>query len=77
LTTVSKEYAKWVPDLAAEERLVYILNGKVLTVNFESELFAINENNLIELNLIDKETLKNDYNINVRDIGAVIKTKTK
>jgi hypothetical protein len=66
-----------VPDLATEERLVYILNGKVLTTNFEGDLFAINDSNLIELKIIDKKTLKQDYEISVRGIGVVITTRKK
>lgn len=75
--SVSPDYAKQVPDLATEQKLVYILNGKVLTTNFESELFVINDSNLIELKLIDKKTLKQDYDIRVRGIGVVITTKKK
>lgn len=63
--------------MAAEERLVYIHNGKVLTTNFESELFDINDSNFVELKLIDKKTLKKDYDISVRAVGVVIKTRKK
>jgi hypothetical protein len=75
--SISPDYAKQVPDLATEERLVYILNGKVLTTNFEGDLFAINDSNLIELKIIDKKTLKQDYEISVRGIGVVITTRKK
>lgn len=75
--SISPDYAKQVPDMATEKKLVYILNGKVLTTNFESDLFAINDSNLIALKLIDKKTLKQDYDISVRGIGVVITTREK
>ncbi|MEO6734629.1 MAG: hypothetical protein ABIN01_25635 [Ferruginibacter sp.] len=75
--SISPDYAKQVPDLDAEAELVYILNGKVLTTNYESVLFDINDSNLIELKLIDKKTLKREYDISVRAVGVVIKTKKK
>lgn len=66
-----------VPDLATEEKAVYIVNNKVLTTNFEADLFAINDSNLIELTLIGRETLKKDYKIRGRVIGIIIKTNKK
>jgi len=75
--SISPDYARQVPDMDAEKKLVYILNGKPLTTNFESDLFAINDSNLIELKLIDKKTLKQDYDISVRGIGVVITTRKK
>jgi hypothetical protein len=73
----SPDYAKQVPDLATEEKVVYIVNDKLLTTNFEADLFAINDSNLTELTLIGGEALKKDYKIRGRVIGIIIKTKTK
>lgn len=73
----SPEYARQVPDLAAEEKVVYILNDKVLITNFEADLVTINDSNFIELKLIDREALKKDYKIRGRVVGVVIKTKKK
>ena len=55
--------------------MMSILNGRVLTINFESDLIAINDSYLIELKLIDKESLKQDYDISVRGIGVIITTR--
>lgn len=71
----SADYAKAATDNRKEEKAVYILNGKVLTSNIESTLFEINNSNFIELSVIDKSTLKKNYNISGKSFGVVIKTK--
>jgi len=73
----SPEYAKQVPDLATEKKVVYILNGTVHTTNFESTLFRIDDRNFIDLKLIGKEALKKDYKIRGSSVGVVIKTTGK
>jgi hypothetical protein len=71
----SSEYLNSVPDLKAEKEVIYILNGKRLSENYESDLFNINDSNFIELSLIDKEHLKNKYNISDEKLAFLIKTK--
>jgi hypothetical protein len=71
----SAKYATAAADDKKEEKAVYILNGKVLTSNIESDLFNINDNNFVELTVIDKDTLKKDYHISGKSFGVVIKTK--
>ena len=73
----SSEYTKLVPDLTTEEKVVYILNDKVLKNNFEAELFNINDSNFIELTLINQEALKKDYKISSKVLGVIIKTRKK
>jgi hypothetical protein len=72
----SPEYLQNVPDLEAEKEVTYILNGKVLSENYESDLFNVNDSNFIELSLIDKKMLKSKYNISNKKLGFLIKTKS-
>jgi hypothetical protein len=71
----SSEYASVFPDEKKEEKAAYILNGKVLSSNFESDLFAINDTNFVSLKVIDKDSLKRDYHISSKSFGVVITTK--
>ena len=71
----STEYLQNVPDLKAEKEVTYILNEKVLTENYEGDLFNINDSTFIELNLINKKHLKSDYNISDKKLGFLIRTK--
>ena len=71
----SSDYLHNVPNLEAEKEVIYILNGKVLSENYESNLFNVNDSNLIELRLIDKKELKSKYNISDKKIGFLINTK--
>jgi len=71
----SSEYASTFPDEKKEEMAVYILNGKVLSSNFESDLFTIDDNNFVSLKIIDKESLKKDYHVSSKSFGVVITTK--
>jgi hypothetical protein len=71
----SSEYASAFPNEKKEEKAVYILNGKVLSSNFESDLFTINDNNFVSLNMIDKGSLKKDYHVSGKTLGVVITTK--
>jgi hypothetical protein len=72
----SPEYLKNVPDLKSEKDVIYILNGKTLTENYEGDLYNINDTNFIELNFIDKKQLKGNYNISNKKFGILIKTKS-
>ena len=72
----SPEYLQNVPDLKAEREVIYILNGKVLTKNYESELFTVNDSNFIEMSIIDKKQLKSKYNIFNKKLAFLIEIKT-
>ena len=73
----SQAYAQKVPDLKAESYIVYILNDKILEKSPEAELYGINNDNFIGLNVIDHEALKNKYKITGKQIGVFIKIKPK
>lgn len=71
----SAEYATAAADDKKEEKAVYILNGKVLSSNFESDLFTIDDTNFVSLKVIDKDNLKKDYHVSGKTFGVVITTK--
>jgi len=71
----SAEYATAAEDDKKEEKAIYILNGKVLSSNFESDLFTIDDTNFGSLKIIDKDGLKKDYHVSGKSFGVVITTK--
>lgn len=71
----SAEYSSRVPDMESEAGVGYILNGKVLKKNPESDLFLINDNNFIDLHVIDSDTLRKKYHVRDKTIGVVIRTR--
>lgn len=73
----SADYFKNVPTPQSDSSVIYILNDKILKTNFEGDLSAVDNKTFIELNIIDKQKLINDYNIFDKAFGIVIKTKTK
>lgn len=73
----STEYLKVVPSPGSDSSVVYILNGKVLTANFEGDLAGIDDKSFIDLQVIDKAKLLTDYGIKDKSIGIVIKANIK
>lgn len=73
----SSEYASVFTDEEKEEKAVYILNGKVLSSNVDSDLFAIDDENFVSLKVIDKNSLEKDYDVSGKSFGIVITTKDK
>lgn len=71
----SSAYTSAFPDKKKEEKALYILNGKVLSSNMESDLFTIDDKNFVSLKVIDKNSLKKDYHVSGRSLGVVITTK--
>ena len=73
----SADYVKAVPSIKKEGNVVYILNDKVLTENYEGDLFFIDDSNFLNLNLIDKKQLQEVYNIKDKKWGIIIKSTKK
>lgn len=71
----SAEYLRILPTPESDSSVVYILNGVIQTKNFEGDLSTIDDKNFIELTVIDKETLNNQYGVNDKQFGIVIKAK--
>ena len=68
----SSDYLKVVSTPDNDQDIVYILNGKVLKTNYEAELATITDKNFIDLKVIDKDSLKKDYNVKGKQFGIVI-----
>lgn len=71
----SPQYAVLVPTLQELYKVQYIINGTVLTSNFDNTLAKVNDSNLESITIIDNASLAKDYNINDKHYGVVIKTK--
>ncbi|WP_298899799.1 hypothetical protein [uncultured Psychroserpens sp.] len=74
LSEKSEEYLKLVPNYNEDSYVQYIINGKVLKRDFESTLSSIDDVTFLDIKFIDRETLKNDYNISDKSNGVVIRT---
>jgi hypothetical protein len=68
----SNDYLKAVPSPEDEKNVVYILNDKILKTNYEADLSVLNEENFIDMEVIDKKTLKKVYKISNKEFGVVI-----
>lgn len=73
----SAEYLKVVPSPESDSSVMYILNGKALTKNFEGDISRIDEKSFINLQVIDKTQLLKDYGIKDKLFGIVIRASIK
>jgi hypothetical protein len=73
----SSDYIKAVPSIKREGNVVYVLNDKVLVKDFEGDLYFIDNTNFIDLKVIDKKHLQQEYSIKDRKWGIIIKTNKK
>ena len=73
----SADYYKAVPSIKDDDEVIYVLNDKVLGEDFEGDLFFIDDHNFIDLKVIDKKQLKNDYKIKNKSWGIIITTNSK
>jgi hypothetical protein len=69
----SPAYAKAVPSADFRE-VAYILNGKVLTENYEGTLFSLSKENLESIRVLNSKQLKKEFNKKSK-VGVVINTK--
>ncbi len=73
----SSDYTKAVPSIKAEDNVVYILNDKILEKDFEGDLFFIDNKNFVDLKVINKKSLQENYNIVDKKFGVIIRTTKK
>jgi hypothetical protein len=73
----SAEYLNLVPNSKSDSSVVYILNDKVLTTNFEGDLSTIDDKTFINLKIIDKQKLLADFGIADKQYGILIKANIK
>lgn len=77
LKSKSSEFLKIVPTPESDSSVIYILNTKVLTANFEADLSEIDDKTFIELKILDKNALKKKYKVLDKTFGVIIKTRPK
>jgi hypothetical protein len=70
----SDEFARIVPTAEEENRVVYILNDKILKDGCEADLMFINDSNFLDLNIIDSQQLRKNYIIRDKKFGIVVHT---
>lgn len=68
----SKEYFNLVTSHKPNDSIQYILNEKILVTDFEGDLSMINDKIFKGLQIIDKSTLVEKYNINDKAYGVLI-----
>jgi hypothetical protein len=71
-TSKSAAYASLVPTPESDSVVQYILNKRVLTINFEGDLALINDSLFKALTILDPETLQMKYGISGKTIGVWI-----
>jgi hypothetical protein len=71
----SAEYANLFPTGSSDESAQYILNGKLLTGNYEGNLSSIDDKKFISLEIIPKKELKKRYDITDKKIGILVQSK--
>ena len=73
----SADYLNAVPNSQSDSSVVYIVNEKVLTTNFEGDLSVIDDKTFIDLKVIDKQRLLKDFGIADKIYGILIKANIK
>lgn len=68
----SAEYCKIVPSPENDSNIQYILNKRILKVNFEGDLAAIDDKIFKGIQIISKEQLIKNYNITDKEFGVII-----
>jgi len=68
----SEEYSKLATSPEDDSNIQYILNKRILKDNFEGDLAAIDDKIFKGIQILSKQQLINDYNINDKDFGVLI-----
>jgi len=71
----STQYASLVPTIQELYKVQYIINGTVLTTNFDNTLAGVNDNNFISIAIVDNTTLSKNYGVADKPYGVIIKTR--
>ncbi len=72
---VSSEYEEIVNEYDEKNEIQYILNGKILTDNYEGDLSTITKKRLKSIDIISKEYLIQKFSITNKQVGVIIKAK--
>lgn len=72
LKSYSNEYQQMMM-VTKREDIQYILNGRILTGNFEGDLSLLNDKLLKALKIVDKDDLIKKFDIHDKKIGVILK----
>jgi len=70
----SPDYAALLKNAEQDSTIQYILNGDPMIGECSGKLAAVNDFKFKELKVIDKQTLKNEYGIEGKSAGVVIRS---
>ncbi|WP_296621529.1 hypothetical protein [Marivirga sp.] len=70
----SPEYEEMITT-TEREKIQYILNGEILKEDYEGKLSLLEDKTLKGLKVIDSMELKNQFNIDDKEVGVVLKVK--
>lgn len=68
----SNEYSKLLASEKNESNFIYILNGKLLSENYEGDLASINDKVFVSLKIISKDDLEKFYKVSDKSYGILI-----
>jgi hypothetical protein len=68
----SREFSKLLDSKGDDNTFQYILNGKILTNNFEGELAMIDDKVFKKIDIIKQKELSAQYKIKDKDYGIII-----
>ena len=68
----SNEYSKLLASEKNESNFIYILNGKLLSENYEGDLASINDKVFVSLKIISKDDLEKLYKVSDKSYGILI-----
>ncbi|RYE36220.1 MAG: hypothetical protein EOP48_29780 [Sphingobacteriales bacterium] len=71
----SIEYAKIALTPQDDSTVQYILNGRVLTTNYEGNLSLIDDSIFRGIQVIDKKTLQEKYHVQDKSFGVLIESE--
>lgn len=73
----SKGYDSLYRQIGSDSSFQYILNGKVLTQNYEGSLASLSLQKLTDIQILNKQQLKDSFDIDDKDYGVAIISENK
>lgn len=77
LRAASPQYDSLYQKIGSDTAFQYILNGKVLTQNYEGSLAPLSLQKLTDVQILNKQQLKDSFDIDDKDYGVAIISEKK
>lgn len=74
---LSPAYAQTLKQFGSDSSFQYIMDSTVLTDNIESMLAALERKNIAGIDILNKDALNKQFNIQDKRTGVVIRSKTE